>query len=261
MVDPDRPDHPAAGANRHRRARIEFLDLFEPTLENLEQRVAVGGHHAVRLQHAPVQLPHPRRVGNLPAEDRAATRRVDRLVAERREGEHAARRILDRHRPSDHPRDRVRQREQIADRHAGDPVAAVNLRREPARVQEEPMELRPGHLLGHREDCHTGGRRRLTQARGIGSALEDDGARLGPFGVQQQLRRLGRPRSNRDGEHDHAGRNRRMLALVVDHRLADGDREAVRRRDQLDDVAAETLRAVPRDPPPRRRGVAPGSPP
>ena len=55
------------------------------------------------------------------------------------------------------------------------------------------MELRPGHLLGHREDRHTGGCRHLTQVRWIGSALEDDGTRLGPFCVQQQLRRLDVP--------------------------------------------------------------------
>ena len=36
------------------------------------------------------------------------------------------------------------------------------------------------------------------------------------------------------------GSNRRTLALVVDHRLADGNREAVRGGNQLDDVAAET---------------------
>ena len=197
VVDPDRPNHPAASADRHRRARIELLDLFEPAFENLDQRVSVGAHHAVRLEHAAVQLPHPRRVGNLPAEDRATARGVDRLVAERREGENAARRILDRHRSSHHPGNRVRECEQIPDRHAGDPAAAVDLRREPARVQEEPMQLSPGHLLGYGEDRHASGGLHPTQARGIGSALEHDGARLGPFGVQQQLRcfrRPGRPR-------------------------------------------------------------------
>ena len=242
MVDPDRPDHPAAGADRHRRTRIEIGDLVELTLENLEQRLLVRGHHAVRLQHAPVQLPHPQRVGNLPAEDRAAPRRVDRLVAERREGEHATRRVLDRHGSSDHPRDRVRQGEQVSDRHSRDPAAAVvHLDREAARVEQERVQLRPGHLLRHGEDRHAGGRLRLTEARGIASALEHDGARLAPLGVQQQLRRLRRPRPNRDGEHDHTGRDRRVLALVVDHRLPDGHLEAARRRDQLHDVAAEAF--------------------
>ena len=62
MLDPDRPDHPPAGANRHRRARIEILHLFEPALEDLAQRVVVRGHHAVRLEHTAVQLPHTGRV-------------------------------------------------------------------------------------------------------------------------------------------------------------------------------------------------------
>ena len=103
------------------------------------------------------------------------------------------------------------------------------------------MQLRPGHLLRHGEDSHAGRHLHLTQACGIGSALEHDGARLAPLGVQQQLRRLRRPGPNRDGEHDHTGRDRRVLALVVNHRLSNGHLEAARRRDQLHDVAAETL--------------------
>ena len=55
------------------------------------------------------------------------------------------------------------------------------------------MKLRPGHLLGHGENCNTRRSHRLAEARGIDSTLEDDGARFDLFGVQQKLRRLRRP--------------------------------------------------------------------
>ena len=103
------------------------------------------------------------------------------------------------------------------------------------------MKLRPRHLLGHGENCNTGGRHRLAKGRGIDSTFEDDGARLDLFGVQQKLRRLRRPRSDPDGEDDRAGCDRRALRLVVDHRLANADGKAARRRHELDDGGAETL--------------------
>ena len=252
VIDPDGPDHPAAGADRHRRPGVEVLDLLQPALENLTQRVLVGGHHTVRLEHASVHsFRMPSESGTWrPRIDRRRAG-IDRLVAERREGEHAPRRVFDRDGSADHSRDRIRQCEQVPDGHPSDPSALVGLGRETARVEEEAVELCPGHLLGHRKNRHPRGRRRPAQTSTVPRSLEHDGARLGLLGVQQQLLCLRRARSNRDGEHDDARRDRRALTLVVDDGFSHGHREAARSRDQLDDVAAETLEERLEDPPHR----------
>ena len=246
LVEPvavvDRPRSTRSSGSRRgcdRRPRLHVVDLGRPAREDPSQGRPVCAHHAGRRQHLAIERPHARRIGNLTTENRPAACSVDRLVAERRVGEHAARRILDRDGAADDPCDCIRERKEVTERNARDAGGGARHHREAAQV-EQRVELRPRHLLRHREDGDTEGAAPAHELVEVASPSPRRQPRR-PAPQPRSAVAARRPEPDADSQHNRVARDRRELDRVVDHRLADEHVEPARRGGHLDHVATEIL--------------------
>ena len=238
--DPDRSDRLVRRPDRDGRPRLHIVDLGQAAREDPPQGRAVCAHHTRSRQHLAIERTHAPRIGNLAAENRAATGSVDRLVAERRIGEYAPCWILDRDGATDDPRNGVCECKEVTERNAGDAGGRARHRREAAQV-EQRMEPCPRHLLRHREDGDAEGAATAHELVQIRRRLHHDGSCTRLRRSLDQLVAARRPEPDADGEHNRVARDRRKLGGVVDHRLANGHVEPERRNSHLNHVTTEVF--------------------
>ncbi len=206
-IDPDRPDRLAPRADRDRRARLQIAVVGQTVLDDPSQASACrrssrraptgrdGRAHASRASPAPAG-----RGSSLCAQRRSAGLRASST----RERGGSGSSIVTA--PPTTPAIAFDSAKRSPSGTPAIPPAAAGSAREATRVQQEAVQLRPRHLLRHREERNAERDRRARELRDLIGPLEHHGRGTRLRGILHQRVALSRSRPHADREHDRAAR-------------------------------------------------------